>query len=401
VKLLFINEKCGYFGGLEQNVADVAAGLRARGHECVLAYGSTTFQDTAGYRSRFDDCVPWAPGDSGDSPGSCPDLEYLVAATHPDVIYIHKTPTLPELSAAGGTRTVRMVHDHDLCCPRQRKYFAWSGKVCRLPVGWRCWADLAFLKRGRAFPMLLDTGSVARTRSDLVRHRHLDALIVASRFMRDEMTRNGIPREAIHILPPVPVDTRDLLRDIPEEPHLLFVGQLIRGKGVDLLLRALARLTTPFRATVVGDGNAAGSLRKMARRLGLTGRVEFLGWVAHEDLGRHYDSARVVVVPSRWPEPFGLVGIEAMRRARPVVAFDVGGIPDWLKDGETGLLCPEQDVSALALALRRLLVDRELASRLGRAGYERAQRVYSHQGYIQDLETLLTGATPPVRDTSG
>ena len=392
MKILFVHDRCGYFGGVEQNVADAAAALRARGHACFLAHGQRPSRDAGAYRALFEGVFDWSgPGTNGHAPGS-PYLDSIVKRVAPDVIYLHKLPEIPREIASLGPRTVAMVHDHDTACPRRHKYFARSGKVCRLPVGWRCWADLAFVKRGEILPLHLDVQAISRVRRDLRRLACVDAVLVGSRFMRDELLRNGIGEDILHLLPPVPPGSPAAPTDTPGEPRILYVGQLVRGKGVDLLLRALAWLPVPFQATIVGDGNAARALRELSGRLGLNGRVEFAGWVPHDELDGHYDTAKVVVVPSRWPEPFGMVGIEAMRRGRPVVGFDVGGIPDWLRSGETGLLVPEQDIPALSAALGRILGDTELARSLGRAGFERARSVFSHERHVDQLEILLAGS---------
>ena len=88
---------------------------------------------------------------------------------------------------------------------------------------------------------------------------------------------------------------------------------------------------------------------------------------------------------------------QPQRRGRPVVAFDVGGIPDWLRPNETGFLVPEQDVPALATAIGRVLSDRDLAEALGRAGFERARQVYRHERYVEQLEVLLAGSRMRLR----
>jgi glycosyltransferase involved in cell wall biosynthesis len=169
----------------------------------------------------------------------------------------------------------------------------------------------------------------------------------------------------------------------------LYVGQLIRGKGVDLLLRSLTNLDIPFRVVIVGRGNAETDLRATARQLGLSDRVEFAGWVDNDDLHRHYMSCDLVAIPSRWPEPFGLVGLEAMRHCKPVVAFNVGGLSDWLQHEHTGFLVPPGDVQGYSIALRRLLSDRVLCSALGTNGATQFHRRFRFHNYIHSLEQLL------------
>ena len=177
---------------------------------------------------------------------------------------------------------------------------------------------------------------------------------------------------------------------IPVENRILYVGQLIRGKGVDLLLRALPHLRCDYGVTIVGAGNARGKLERLCGALGIEGRVHFQGWVDPQDLGDYYARAKVVAVPSRWPEPFGMIGLEAMHYGRPVVGFRVGGIPDWLEDGATGLLAAEQDVRAFAGALEKLLADAPLCAQLGARAQERVRTKFSFENYLDRLERFLS-----------
>jgi glycosyltransferase involved in cell wall biosynthesis len=139
---------------------------------------------------------------------------------------------------------------------------------------------------------------------------------------------------------------------------------------------------------VAGDGFARGAAEKQAARLGLTERVRFAGWQA--DLDAFYRRASLLVVPSLWPEPFGIVGLEAMARALPVVAYRSGGIPEWLEDRVTGLLVEPGDVDALAAAIDRLLGDPALARAMGRAGQERQRRLFAAGPHLARLEQIYT-----------
>jgi glycosyltransferase involved in cell wall biosynthesis len=310
----------------------------------------------------------------------------------PDAVYFHKVPRLPSPGGAlGRVRAVRMVHDHDLCCPRRHKYLRGSQRVCRYSAGWRCWLDGAFLERQGGGG--LGWVSIGERLGEMRRNRGLDALLVGSRFMREELLQNGFPRGKVFVLPPITPAAPRPPSPVPEAPEVLYVGQLVRGKGVDLLLRALQRLSCDFAATIVGTGNAQDGLKALCRRLGLARRVRFAGWVDHQALGEFYLRAKVVAVPSRWPEPFGMVGLEAMGHGRPVVGFAVGGIPDWLEHGTTGLLVPERDIASLAGAIERVLSDTAFARTLGENARTHARERYSFSRYLDLVETLLSG--PP------
>jgi glycosyltransferase involved in cell wall biosynthesis len=224
---------------------------------------------------------------------------------------------------------------------------------------------------------------------EMRRNQELALLLVGSAAMREELMQNGFPPERVEILPPVVRMPLRAMAPIPAENRILYVGQLIRGKGVDLLLRALAHVGGDYELTIVGAGNARARLDGLCAKLGLGGKVRFAGWVNPQDLGDYYARAKLVAVPSRWPEPFGMIGLEAMHYGRPVVAFRVGGIPDWLEHGVTGLMAPEQDVRAFAAALEQLLSDRQLCSQLGRQAQERVRTRFCFEDYLDRLEGFL------------
>jgi glycosyltransferase involved in cell wall biosynthesis len=166
---------------------------------------------------------------------------------------------------------------------------------------------------------------------------------------------------------------------------VLFVGRLVREKGVDLLLDALATIAGDWTCTVVGDGMTAQKLQAHAKTLGIASRVRFAGWLNGEALAAEFDAASVVAVPSRWPEPFGIVGIEAMSRRRPVVAFRVGGIPEWLDDGVSGFAVEPLNVAVFAEKLQWIFAHPAEATAMGRAGRARVERDFDGRAHLSQL----------------
>lgn len=153
------------------------------------------------------------------------------------------------------------------------------------------------------------------------------------------------------------------------EWHLLYAGRIDPRKGIDTAVRALAELPEIARLDVVGRGDDAEleRLRSLAVDLGVAGRVHFSD-VDRHDLGARYRAADVVVFPPLWNEPFGLVPLEAMACATPVVATGTGGSAEFLRDGENCLLFPPGDHAALAGAVERLANDGALRARLVATG---------------------------------
>ena len=172
-------------------------------------------------------------------------------------------------------------------------------------------------------------------------------IVVISEFMKSRLVANGIDSGKIEVRPPVIAPAAVTAVTAGPAVDLLYVGQLIRGKGVQLLLQAMAALKSPRTLDIVGTGNMEPKLRALAARLGLADRVRFNGFQPNpQDWMRR---AACVVVPSFWQEPYGLVAAEAVALGRPVVAFAVGGLPEAC--GGKAKLVPPGDVKALAAAL--------------------------------------------------
>ncbi len=190
-----------------------------------------------------------------------------------------------------------------------------------------------------------------------------------------------------------------------DAPRLVCLGRIVRDKGFDVALAAFAELAPRFpeaRLVVAGDGPARPELEAQARALGVADAVEFQGWVAPERVSELMNSATLVVMPSRWDEPFGLVVVEAALMARPVVASRVGGLAEVVADGETGLLVDKENPAALARALARLLEDPGTAERMGQAARRRAQELFGFERQVDAYDGLyqkLAEEAVPARNT--
>jgi glycosyltransferase involved in cell wall biosynthesis len=158
---------------------------------------------------------------------------------------------------------------------------------------------------------------------------------------------------------------------------------------VDVLLEALAQVLVPCECVIVGEGNHRAHCEALCRKFGLEDRVRFPGFVPQEKLNQFYGEASVAVLSSVWPEPFGAVGLEAMRYGLPVVAFDAGGIKEWLIDGQNGFLVPWMDRALFALRVEQLLRDKSLARQMGERGRRSVTQEFSFARYITGLEDLF------------
>ena len=378
MKLLHVHDRAAFHGGVEQILLDTAHGLSSRGWQQALLHVEADTDSTF--------LAPFSESSTSKD---------ILARFNPDVVLLHKVSDMDLVTDI--TRrfpAIRMVHDHDLVCLRQHKYFPISGRICNKPAGWDCYKNLCFLNRNPVagkLPVTIRT--VSEQKRAIQSHGDMHGFVVGSRWMQDELVMNGIPNERIRVIHPIPASLAEI-RPLPHQGHneILYVGQVVRGKGVDLLLRALARVPQPWHATIVGTGNHLDSCQRLAEKLGIAAHVEFTGWIAHQHLEHYYANAAFTVVPSRWPEPFGMVGIEAMARGRAVVGFSAGGIPDWLQSGVNGVLAPAGDVEKLGEAIAGLLADPDHTRLLGNRAAQHAAQQFTHAGYLDAMENLLENA---------
>jgi len=185
-----------------------------------------------------------------------------------------------------------------------------------------------------------------------------------------------------------------------EDPIVLGFGRLVDDKGFDLLIRAFARLHSDFpsaRLVIAGEGAARPDLEALAAAVDLSACTRFVGFVAPERVPHLLNDASLVVVPSRWNEPFGLVALEAALMARPVIATRVGGLSEVVEDGRTGLLVERDDLEGLAACMSRLLAAPTMADALGAAARARAIERFSWPRCVDEYEALYKTTVRPIR----
>ena len=371
-------------GGVERHVAELSAHLGARGHR-VDVYTSELYREFPW--QRLDATVPREEAQSFGEvhrlrvwslPGAAHytffrDLLPALERAQPEVVHAHTYGTHQVTVAArlhrrAGTPFVVTAHYHP----------PWS-----IEGGW-------WRRRLRGF---YDTVLAGPTLAGAAR------LVVQTREEERLLRGLGIPLPPVVVVPPgysplaTPPEDRSAFSKAYhlDGPFLLFVGRLASNKGLRTLLEAFAPLARrDDRATLVlvgEDGGMAAAVDRRARELGIEGRVHRLGHVADERLlASAYREARALVLPSEY-EAFGLVLLEAMAQGTPVIASRVGGIPEVVDDGRTGLLVPPGEPGPLAAALGRLWDDPELGQRLGSAGRTAVPR-YSWESVAAALEGI-------------
>lgn len=404
----------GLIGGSERYAAAIADALEARGHDVSVLCAEDRAETYPGLPERGGRPPLAVPALGARRPSRAEQnaLRDSLRELAPDVVLAasnHPTAALNALCDAAPV--ARFVQDHVLVCPGSNKTLA-DGSPCNEPLGLAClrryWLDAGCLgfhsdrHRGRFLEPL---GELRQKQAEIAAHARAAKLLVASRYMESELVRAGfdassiervgyftraasgpVPMRSTHVLPAA---TRAYL-DREDAPLVFTPARLVHpDKGVDYLITALEKLRVHARCVVAGDGPAADWLREKARLELPDGAIHFAGWLDAAQTEALYGASAVVAFPSVWNEPFGLVGLEAMAHSRPVVAFDVGGVRDWLLDGRTGAIVPRRDTDAFARALDRLLSDPPRARMLGIAGRDRVTSEFSEEVHVQRIEDIL------------
>lgn len=375
-RLLFVTEFAGFSGGIERYAFDLAQLLRSAGDRVELLAGRAGREPEA-FAAGFDAVHLQIPDG----------LENF------DACILHKCRPVDiwdRLLQQFGSRLIAVAHDHDLYCPRKYLYTPFGRVNChRAYSGLRCSLCGLARRHPEGIPAALRE-TLRDFPQRLRRLRECGAVVALSEFMRENLERNGVPPEKIRLIHPAAETARPTTGSgNPGVPRIGFAGQLIRGKGADTFLRILPRLQSPFTAVLAGDGNERDVLEKQAATE--FPAAEFVGFLP--DLDAFYRSCDLLVLPFRWQEPFGLVGIEAAARGIPVVAFRIGGVPEWLRDGVTGLAVPPGDEDALAEAVHALLGNPARRAAMGREATSWAQTEFSREKLLKNWQSLLTENT--------
>jgi glycosyltransferase involved in cell wall biosynthesis len=315
-----------------------------------------------------------------------PDLRHLdtiIQRERPDLVHIHKVAS-PEVIRFAAERlpTIVTVHDHGVYCPGGSKVFWRTGAVCTRPLGFPCLIH-AYAHGCAARQPLVLWRQFRFSKEAMSALRQAHRVLTLSSYVRDRLLQSGLGSDRVTVLAPW-VEIPDGAAPTQGE-SVLFVGRLTREKGLATLLMALGLVQVPFTAVIVGDGPLRTTCERLAAQLSSGPSVRFRGWLSTAALRQEYARCALLVVPSLWPEPFGMVGPEAMAHGKPVVAFDIGGVREWLVDGVNGLLAQRGDTAALAAAIQHVLTNSELRARLGSAARDYVAQRFSRKLQVTRL----------------
>ena len=392
MRVLMLNDRLSAMGGADRHLLAILERLRGKA-ETLLAVG---FADGSLQNDEADKVGGWVRIKGLDSSGlsrkglkAClAGFKELVCEFRPDFIHLHNIMNPQVIAAARGLGpSIMTVQDHRIFCPGAGKV-DYKGRICQRvlsPDCRQCFEDKSY---GRKMLLL--------TLDRLAAVSGLERILVLSSYMEEQLRKafsgHSLLRPEIKVLPPF---AHGLVRGIKlnANKYHLMASRLTGSKGVRVALEALEFLPEPAKLVIVGGGPLADEVR--SRAMESNGKLVYHTWADRRKMSELLAGAISVWLPSLWAEPFGIVGLEAMSMARPVVASDVGGVADWLRHEENGFLVPAGDARALARAAGRLAADKDLADRLGAAGKRSARVRFDPGKLMTQLEATYLDCLRP------
>lgn len=392
MRILIAHEALAGGGGVETYLEAVIPALLERGHQIAfLHYNSAAAEGPT--RLEFGGVPSFSVMDHG-----LGQVMEAIGRWSPDVCFSHNMrPLEVDEALLQAWPTVKMMHGYfGTCISGQKCHTYPTPSPCARSFGPACLAVYAPRRCGQLRPlkMLQDFGWNLRQRRLFDRYA---AMIVASAHMADEYQRNGAAAERVSAVPLFSPWALTSARMETPAPTVLFAGRITVLKGARILADAVAdaqtRLNAPLRLIVAGDGPEREALEARTKALNI--EASFPGWVTGAERVALFRRATVLAMPSVWPEPFGLVGLEAASLGVPTVAFDVGGVWEWLRDGVNGrLVSPGGGAHAFGKALADVLGNPRLLASLSVESLARVHDL-TIERHVSKLEALLHRAATP------
>ncbi len=313
----------------------------------------------------------------------------MIRRHKPDIIHVHEIYPFFSISALAeakrsGIPVVMTCHDYRLTCPVATHLS--RGRLCERCKGGR--EHYCVLKNCRG-DILESLGFALRSalaRKSGLLDNGISRFIVLTEFARKLFSSAGFAQEKLFILPNW-LDAARPPADSSQGRYGLFVGRICPEKGIDTFVRA-ARQVPTLPLYVSGDGPLFQRVQKLA-----PSNVRFLGHLNGPELTKCYEGARFLALPSEYYEGFPIVALEAMSYGLPIIASRIGGLPEIVEDGVTGLLFEPGNDAELGRKMSLLWENPDLGQRLGRAGYNRVRDKYNVDRYYQGLMSLYRSAT--------
>lgn len=394
MRILQLNKYFWPKGGADRYLLELADLLRQKGHEVIPFAMAHPNNLPTPYAKYFVSNIETAEARGGleglkvlermmFGREAVKKMRRLIAEQRPDVAHVHNIytqipPTVLDVLHEAKIPTVMTVHDYHMITPN---YMMWAhGRVEDLSQKSLLSLTLSKFHKDSVAASFAQALAFKFHRFRRSYHWGVDRFLFSSDYVLNEHVARGFDRTKCSLLHLY----TDALAEPPrydDDGYILYYGRLTEEKGVHVLLKAMEGMPgVPCK--IVGTGPEEIHLHIMGDRMP---NVTFEGYQGGRTLWDLVRGARAVVVPSVWPEVFGMVAIEAMACGKPVIASNIGALPEIVVDRMTGMLFPPADVQALRQAIARVAEDPVYATQLGRAGRTRCDQYFGAEKHYQDL----------------
>ncbi len=305
----------------------------------------------------------------------------LIDSEKPDIVHCHNvyhqlTPSIIGAAKRRGAPVVLTLHDYKTVCPIYTRLR--NGKVCSDCLNGQFLNVLKHRCAGGSFGNSAILYAEAVTQKLLGSYEGVDAVLAPSRFMAESVTKHRFVSERVHTLYNG-IDVSDIASSTTDSNYVLYMGRLTQEKGVATLLEAHAQMPNAVELRIAGTGPLEESLRRRY------GRARFLGFLSGDTLRKTIEEASVIAVPSEWYENCPMSVLEAMAFGKAVIASNIGGIPELVLDGETGLLFEAGNHGALSECLEKIMGNPMMRAQFGIAGRRRVEQCFSAEQHFEKL----------------
>jgi glycosyltransferase involved in cell wall biosynthesis len=389
MRIAFVNHSRQKIGGVETYLDTVIPALAAENEVAFLYEEELPQRDLIAFPTES---PVWHAAQLGRS-----QVMHQLRNWEPDVCFVqglHDVELEADIVALGNA--VLYVHNYyGSCISGNKMIYRDAPTVCERTFGPACLLHYFPDRCGGRNPItMLQRYKLQSRRLDLMREYR--ALLANSEYMCRELGRYDLPSELAYPFTKSVVSAapRNLLQD---PIQIAIAGRMQKLKGGHLLIEAAPEVQRQLRrkiqVTFIGDGPDRSAWEKHARAIATDSLTfEFTGWLSTESINNEFSQTHLLVMPSIWPEPFGLSGLEAGLHRIPAVAFAVGGIPEWLHEGLNGHLASPSAHANLADAIVRALCDPDHYRRLCVGAREQALK-YDLQRHLDQLTSIFSRCT--------
>ena len=388
-------------GGAERYYLDVSRRLVLRGHEVIPfamedprnepSEHARCFVHAIDYRSRLSPLRKLREGFHAIySFEAARKLRALARQTRLDVAHLHNIyhQLSPSVIVALNRLDVPMVmslHDYKVICPGY--LLMTHGEICERCKGGRFWNAVVHRCLLDSYPASVVGWAEATLHRRLRTYEKIARFLCPSQFLLEKFAEFGVPREKlVHFPYFLPVE--EYAPAFAPSDYFIYLGRLSREKGIATLLQALRqRHGTRLTCRILGEGPLEADLRRRAEKWGLR-RVEFSGYQQGGALHQTIREAAFTVVPSEWYENLPFAVLESFALGTPVVGSRIGGIPEMVEHGDTGLTFPAGDPTELARAIDWMEAHPDDAVEMGRRARQVIEQRYTPEPHLQRLERL-------------